>query len=163
VLKSIIGVTAACLPSTHAIAIDNANLSGVITRVTTYRQRTTVTKATFAALVLVASFPVTATEYVKETKLASFSAAAERPAFAWGQNRELLVLPSSPGWTVSGGSGGSASCSQTVVVLPGGNTTIRAVALAAIASGATVLVYVDNTLPMLGDYCQVSNLSIEGQ
>lgn len=122
----------------------------------------TVMKAISAAL-LVVSFPAMATEYVKETKLASFGASAERPAFAWGQNREVLVLPSSPGWTVSGGNGGSASCSQTVVVLPSGNATIRAVALAAIATGATVLVYVDNTLPMLGDYCQVSSLSIEGQ
>lgn len=112
------------------------------------------------AALSVFSHPSEATEYVKEVTLTWVSAQATRPIQPSTQNHDLISFALGTGWSVSGGSGGSA-CSETSAVLPADNPTVRAIALAAIASGATVHVAVDNTLPMLGSYCQISMLSIK--
>jgi hypothetical protein len=115
-----------------------------------------------AAVLSVVSFSSEATEFIKQTTLAWVGVQGARPIQPSTQNNVFINFPTgSPAWANNGGSGGP-TCSEGAAVLPVDNPTMRAAALAAIASGAIVSVAVDNTLPMVGLYCQVSVLSIKG-
>ena len=102
-----------------------------------------------------------ATEYTVQTKLTYFGRQGTRPIQPSTENHDWLSF-SSATWTVTGGSGG-AVCPAGVAVLPEDEPTMRAIALAAAATGATVVINVDNSLPLVGSYCQVTTIYLAGQ
>jgi hypothetical protein len=110
---------------------------------------------------LMFSSVVDAAEYVKEATLSWVQfESPTRPVNSAGEHRDFILFATGPGWSAYGGGGGPA-CTDAGAVLPLNNTTMRAVALTAIASKATVQVIADNTLTV-GSYCQVTVLSIKG-
>ena len=108
----------------------------------------------------VAALPASATEYFKEVKLTYVSSQGNRPTSPMTQNHDFINFVVGPTWNLSGGTGGG-TCAEAAAVIPADNPTMRAIALTAIAKGATVLASVDSTLPMVGPYCQLSALSIK--
>ena len=115
---------------------------------------------TLLACALVVALPAQATEYVKETTLTYVGAQGVMPIQSSTQNNVFINFSGNSVWSVNGGSGGSI-CPENAAVLPADDTIMRAVALAAIAAGATVQVAVDNSLPTVGSYCQVTMLYIK--
>ena len=114
----------------------------------------------FLALIAFAS-AANSTEFMKETTLSWLSVQDIRPAQPSTQNSILINLSTSP-WILHSG-GGGASCQQDAAALPPENAMMKSVALTAIANNALVQVIVDNTLPLIAGYCQITVLSIKGQ
>lgn len=85
--------------------------------------------------------------------------ASFRPASPSVQGRELLGLNNDP-WTPHSGGGGASVCNPQVAVLPQDNPTMRAIALAAMASGQQLSIVVDDTQVVFGNVCQVTLLTI---
>lgn len=101
------------------------------------------------------------TEYTKQSTLTYVGRQGTRPVQTITEKREWISFPTGPVWAVSGGSGGSV-CPEGSAVLPADDKGMLAIALAAIAAGATVVVNVDNSLPLVGSYCQVTAIYIVG-
>jgi hypothetical protein len=117
----------------------------------------------FVSLLLLQSFVSLAwsTEYTKESTLTHVGRQGTRPVQPSTANREWISFPGGSVWAISGGSGGPV-CAEGSAVLPEGDKSMLAIALAAIAAGATVVVNVDNSLPLIGAYCQVTAIYIVG-
>lgn len=113
-------------------------------------------------LILGSAFPAAATEYVGETMLTVVAAQATRPIQPSTDDYDFLNFTAGLTWSVNGGSGGQI-CSNIGAALPRANPMMRAIALAAVSSGAAVIVTVDNSLPWVASYCQVTTLSIKSQ
>ena len=107
------------------------------------------------------SASASSTEYRKEGSLIALEAHANRPASTSTQNREFLSLSADPAWIIHSGSGGTL-CPETAAVLPLNNSILRAIALTAIASRATVFVIVDSTVTRVAGVCEVVSISITG-
>jgi hypothetical protein len=112
---------------------------------------------TLVAFGVAISLSVNAAEYGKETTLESVGAHGARPAHPALENNDFIALSAGVLWSASGG----ATCSETSVVLPTNNPTMRAIALAAIASGAVVWITVDSSLPMVAGACQVTTIYVQ--
>jgi hypothetical protein len=113
-----------------------------------------------AVTLLAIAAPCGATEYAKETTLAQIIAQGERPLQGSSQDLDFIKFTPGATWSVHGGSGAGV-CSEAGAVLPTGNAMMRAMALAAIASGATVQVVVDNSFPLVDGWCQITLLAIK--
>lgn len=114
-------------------------------------------KRTLAILCIAFASSATAAEYNKRTTIVSFGAHDARPALPALANNDFIQLAEGA-WSPGG------SCSQTSVVLPDNNPTMRAIALAAVASGATIYVTVDDTSPLIHagiTICQVTTIYFE--
>jgi hypothetical protein len=101
-----------------------------------------------------------ATEYVKEATLSYVGAQATRPIQPSTENKDFISINAGSTWAVNGGSGG-ITCSDDAAYLPQGNSLMRAIALQAIATNATVQIAVDSTLPTIGNYCVITMLVIK--
>jgi hypothetical protein len=103
-----------------------------------------------------------ATEFSKEVApLALETHAPARPASPSTQSRQLLSLSASPSWSVHPGGNGGSLCNEEAALLPANDTTMRAIALAAIASGQRLYVVVDDTRPKIGNVCEITLLTIK--
>jgi hypothetical protein len=109
-----------------------------------------------------ASTSALATEYTTQTTLTYVGRQNTRPIQPETDNHVFISFPASASWTVAGGSGGVA-CPQGIAVLPENDATMRAISLAAVTSGATVVISVDNTLPLVAAKCTVTSLFILAQ
>ena len=109
---------------------------------------------TLAALGIAISFSANAAEYGKQAAIESVGAHGTRPAHPALQTNDFIQLSAGSLWSANGG----AACSETAVVLPAANPTMRAIALAAIASGASIWVTVDSSLPIIAGACQVTTI-----
>lgn len=113
-----------------------------------------------ALMSLSASSASVATEFVKEATLSYVGAQATRPIQPSTENRDYVSINPGSNWTVNGGSGG-VTCSEIAAYLPQDNSMMRAIALTAIATNATVQIAVDNTLAGVGSYCVITMLVIK--
>jgi len=100
-----------------------------------------------------------ATEYIKTVALTNLGSQATRPVQTSTQDNDFVSFGVSPAWAVNGGSGG-IGCPQGGAALPSGYPLLRAIALTAITTGASVIITVVDSLPTIGGYCQVTTLAI---
>jgi hypothetical protein len=122
---------------------------------------TTLTIAAAIGLSLITSVSV-ATEYTKQTSVTYFGRHATRPIEPSLQNREFIDFAPGANWSISGGSGGGP-CLEDAAVLPEDDSTMRAIALVAVATGATLIVNVDNSLPTVLGRCQITTMYLAAQ
>ncbi len=116
-------------------------------------------KILITAVALTISASATAAEFTKESPLTWATVQGARPGQPSTQNTFMISLNNSV-WETS--IPGSGTCATETAIIPAGNEAMRALALAAIVSGAKVIVNVDNTLPTVSGICQVTVLSIKG-
>jgi hypothetical protein len=119
------------------------------------------TRISLLILLTLSASQAGAAEFATQTTLQSASATATRPADPSANNREIIVVAPGTVWALHSGSGGM-SCRTDGAVLPADNSMMRASALAAVSSRATVEIIIDTTLATVAGFCQVAVLSVVG-
>lgn len=114
-----------------------------------------INKVLFVFLLVFISSDVISSEYHKRgIHVVGVESQASRPAKPNLGNNDYLYIE-------NGAWSGPNSCQTDVLVLPESNATMKSIALAALASGKTVDVYVDDTLPLVaGVFCTITVLHI---
>jgi hypothetical protein len=94
--------------------------------------------------------------FKRNVQVMGISSQAERPAKDFLGDKDYVYT--SGAWNTE------SSCHQDLAVMPKGNDLMRSIGLAALMSGKTVDLYVDDSLPRVaGIFCQVVVLHINMQ